>query len=229
MERIRSSCPPSSRTTVGPAASRLWPGSWAPGRQDRRLRQQGARAMERIGEAPPPSSRATCGPGLLCARFGHILSRATVGPGSFGNKKRAPRFMCALCPLSTVSALRFLSVCASMGLFFVGSYCLYHLSEKWICESPCAIYIMPHFLEMVNFPLFLARHPPPSSRTTVGPAASRPWPGPWVLRLAPAMPWALSGAPGREDRRLQQQGARAGGAGHPNGSPAAAVLPHFQR
>ena len=42
---------------------------------------------------------------------------------------------------------------------------------------------------------------PPSSGATVGPAASRPWPGPWVLRLAPAMPWALSGASGREDRR----------------------------
>lgn len=46
---------------------------------------------------------------------------------------------------------------------------------------------------------------PPSSRTTVGPAASLPWPGPWVLRLAPALSWALSGAPGREDHRLRQQ------------------------
>ena len=46
---------------------------------------------------------------------------------------------------------------------------------------------------------------PPSSRTTVGPAASRPWPGPWVLRLAPAMPWSLSGAPGRKDQRHRQR------------------------
>ena len=29
--------------------------------------------------------------------------------------------------------------------------------------------------------------------------------GAWVLRLAPAIPWALSGAPGREDRRLRQR------------------------
>ena len=72
---------------------------------------------------------------------------------------------------------------------------------------------------MVNFLFFLAGHPPPSSRTMVGPAASRPWPGPWVLRLAPAMPWALSGAPGRQDRRLRQQpGSQNNGAGHPNGS-----------
>ena len=39
----------------------------------------------------------------------------------------------------------------------------------------------------------------------MGPAASRPWPGPWVLSLAPAPSWALSGAPGRQDRRLRQR------------------------
>ena len=58
----------------------------------------------------------------------------------------------------------------------------------------------------------------PPSGPLWAPAASWLCPGCWVLPLAPAPSWALSGAPGREDRRHRQQpGSQNNGAGHPNG------------
>ena len=109
---------------LAPAPS--WALSGAPSRNDRRLRQRPGpwvkvfRSImvgivtasgsgepgqgERIGEAPPPSSRTAVGPGLLCARFGHILRRATVGPGSPGHSQRgsgdAPKV--CLCPCTGI-------------------------------------------------------------------------------------------------------------------------------
>ena len=153
------SCP-GSGWALGPLR-----GSWPRGSPPPAAGSQG-RGADR--EQLPPSIGATCGPGLLCARFGHILRRATVGPGSPGHSQRgsgdAPKV--CLCPCTGIDV-----ACKdSPGRCLDGGGPLHHGGDRHRHRQREA-----RTMERIGS----SCRPPAGPQW--GPAASRPWPGPWAL------------------------------------------------